>query len=191
MEKALIVDRTTENDVTFEVGYTKIGFMSNVAYIASYRDGKLLWERNLNNKFNSYFTSVKVYDDYIYTAGMRIDRNNKDWREGVLCKWSMNGDLIWERKVAIQQYHDSLTIIPPKCSILNEHVFVYSINPFIHIVAGSSDDFNSVTTKLDPYTGNMWVRNYLGGEYYEWNEDFNQDLHPIRKLYHAAVELFM
>jgi hypothetical protein len=193
MEKAIITaTTTTEDGIVFKAGYVKKEFMSTVAYLASYsKDEKLLWERELINKFGSLFTSVIVYDGYIYTAGMRIDRHDKDWREGVLCKWSMDGDLVWERKVAIQQYHQSLTIIPPKCSALNEHEFGYTLNPYIYIIAGLTNDFDSITTRLNPINGEMHVCNYIGGEYYEWDQDFNQDLHPIRKHYHATVAMFL
>lgn len=191
MKKTTQVATITENDTTFEVGYIETEFMSTIAYLASYSsDKKLLWRRKLTNRFSSYFTSVIVYDDHIYTAGIRIDRHDKDWREGVLCKWTLAGDLKWERKVALQQHHTVLTILPPKCTPWSDTEFGYTLNPFIQIIAGLPDDFDSVCTKLDPVSGQMWVRNYIGGSYYEWNQDFNEDLHPIRKLYHAAVEMF-
>ena len=193
MEKSITTaTTTTEDGAIFEVGFDKVEFMSTVAFLASYSTNKkLLWKRNLTNKFSSFFTSVIVYDGYLYTAGMRIDRHDKDWREGVLCKWSLTGDLIYERKVAIQQYHHSLTIIPPNCSVVNDNEFGYTLNPYIYIVSGMKDDFDSITTRLNPFNGEMHVSNYIGGEYYEWDREFNQDIHPIYKLYHAAVAMFI
>lgn len=193
MEKAIVVNTiTTENGNIFKAGYVKKEFMSTVAYLSRHsKDGKLAWKRKLGNEFSSFFTSVIVHDEYVYTAGMRVDRHNKDWREGVLCKWTMNGELIWERKIAIQQHHNVLTIIPPNCSVLNDDSFIYMLNPYIYIIAGLQDDFDSTVTRMDPVSGEMMVRNYGGGEYYEWDQDFNRDLHPIRKLYQAAVYMFM
>lgn len=193
MEKSITTaTTTTEDGAIFEVGFDKVEFMSTVAFLASYStDKKLLWKRNLTNKFSSFFTSVIVYDGYVYTAGMRINRHDKDWREGVLCKWSLTGDLIYERKVAIQQYHHALTIIPSNCSAVNDTEFGYTLNPYIYIIAGMKDDFDSITTRLNPVNGEMHVSNYIGGEYYGWDREFNQDLHPIHKLYHATVAMFL